>query len=91
MAVLGLFVLPHRRRRAKSEFKRKIAALRSNLMTALSGHFEAESERGRRRLEDTIAPYTRFVRSESERLAGERDALAALSDRVGEMTARVNV
>ena len=89
MAALGLFVLPHRRRRAKSELKQKIAALRSNLMNALSGHFEAESERSRRRLEDTIAPYTRFVRSESERLAGERDALAALSDRVGEITARV--
>jgi len=89
MAALGLFILPHRRRRAKSELKQKIATLRSNLMTALSGHFEAESERGRRRLEDTIAPYTRFVRSESERLAGERNALAALSDRVGEMTARV--
>jgi len=89
MAALGLFILPHRRRRAKLELKQKIAALRSNLMTALRGHFEAESERGRRRLEDTIAPYTRFVRSESERLTGERDALAALSDSVGEMTARV--
>jgi hypothetical protein len=89
MAALGLFVLPHRRRRAKAELKQRISALRSNLMTALSGHFEAESKRGRRRLEETIAPYTRFVRSESEHLAGERDALAALSDRVGEMTARV--
>jgi len=89
MAALGLFVLPHRRRRAKAELKQKIGALRSNLMTALSGHFEAESERGRRRLEETIAPYTRFVRSESERLAGERDALEGLSDRVGEVTAQV--
>jgi len=90
MAVLGLFILPHRRRRAKSELKQKIAALRSELMTALSSHFEAESERGRRRLEDTIAPYTRFVRSESERLTGERDQLKALSERVGEMTARIH-
>jgi len=29
------------------------------------------------------------VRSESERLAGERDQLGNLSERVGEMTARV--
>jgi hypothetical protein len=29
------------------------------------------------------------VRSESERLTGERDQLKALSERVGEMTARV--
>ena len=89
MAALGLFVLPHRRRRAKAELKQKIATLRRELMTALTAHFEREAERGRRRLEETIAPYTRFVRSESERLADERDQLADLSDRVGEMTARV--
>jgi small GTP-binding protein len=89
MAALGLFVLPHRRRRAKADLKRKIATLRRELMTALSAHFEREAERGRRRLEETIAPYTRFVRSESERLTDERDQLGALSDRVGEMTARV--
>jgi len=89
MAALGLFVLPHRRRRAKAELKQKIAALRRELMTALTAHFDREAERGRRRLSETIAPYTRFVRSESERLAGERDQLGNLTEQVGEMTARV--
>jgi small GTP-binding protein len=89
MAALGLFVLPHRRRRAKSELKKKIATLRRELMSALTAHFDREAERGQHRLAETIAPYTRFVRSESERLTGERDELAALSDRIGEMTARV--
>jgi small GTP-binding protein len=89
MAALGLFVLPHRRRRAKAELKRKIATLRRELMAALSAHFDREAERGQRRLAETIAPYTRFVRSESERLAGERDQLGDLSERVGEMTARI--
>jgi small GTP-binding protein len=90
MAVLGLFVLPHRRRRAKAELKQKIATLRRELMAALTAHFEREAERGQKRLAETIAPYTRFVRSESERLAGERDQLGNLSERVGEMTARVD-
>jgi len=89
MAALGLFVLPHRRRRAKSELKQKIAALRRGLMDALTTHFDREAERGRHRLDETIAPYTRFVRSESERLTNERDQLGSLSDRIGEMTARV--
>jgi len=91
MAALGLFVLPHRRRRAKAELKRRIEALRADLMAALSRHFESETERGRRRLSDTIAPYTRFVRSESERLTAERTELQALADRVAEMTERVNI
>ena len=90
MAALGLFVLPHRRRRAKAELKQKIATLRRELMAALTAHFDREAERGQKRLAETIAPYTRFVRSESERLAGERDQLGALTERVGEMTARVN-
>jgi transposase len=90
MAALGLFVLPHRRRRAKSDLKKKIATLRRELMSALTAHFDREAERGQHRLAETIAPYTRFVRSESDRLAGERDELAGLSDRIGEMTARVD-
>ncbi len=89
MAVLGLFVLPHRRRRAKADLKQKISTLRTELMTGLTGHFEKEAERGRHRLEETIAPYTRFVRSESERLEAERKTLTTLTERVGEMTARV--
>jgi small GTP-binding protein len=90
MAALGLFVLPHRRRQAKSDLKLKIATLRRELMGALTAHFESEATRSRRRLEDTIAPYTRFVRSESEKLTAERDELSALSERVGELSARVS-
>ena len=89
MAALGLFVLPHRRRRAKSDLKKKIATLRRELMSALTAHFDREAERGQHRLAETIAPYTRFVRSESERLTGERDDLSGLSDRIGEMSVRI--
>ena len=89
MAALGLFVLPHRRRRAKAEFRSRVAALRAELVKALSRHFEGEAAQRRRRLEETIAPYTRFVRSESERLAAERDTLQDLVNRVDDLKARV--
>lgn len=89
MAALGLFVLPHRRRRAKAEFRSRVAALRAELVKALSRHFEGEAAQRRRRLDETIAPYTRFVRSESERLAAERDTLQDLGNRVDELKARV--
>ena len=59
-------------------------------MDALTTHFDREAARGRHRLDETIAPYTRFVRSESERLAGERDELGSITERVGEMTARID-
>ena len=72
---LGLFILPHRRRKAKAELKGKIAALRTEIMSALRAQFEVEAGRSRTRLANTIAPYTRFVRTESDRLAG-REARA---------------
>jgi small GTP-binding protein len=89
LAVLGLFVLPHRRRRAKAAFSATMAALRARLMEALRAHFATEVEERRQRLAATVAPYTRFVRAESERLTAERDMLHDLSTRVDELQARV--
>ena len=90
MAALGLVVLPHRRRRAKAEFRSKVARLRQDLVAALTTHFESEAAQRRRRLDETIAPYTRFVRSESTRLAAELESLRLLSARVDELKARVD-
>ena len=87
---LGLFILPHRRRTAKAELSRKIAALRSEIMTALRGQFETEAERSRTKLANTIAPYTRFVRTERERLEAERRELTDLAAQVSSLQLRVD-
>jgi hypothetical protein len=75
MAVLGLFVIPARRARAKSELRARIEKLRARLMQALGGQFEREIERSGQRIREAIAPYTRFVRAERDRLEGLRRAL----------------
>jgi small GTP-binding protein len=87
---LGLFILPHRRRRAKAELSAKIGTLRNEIMTALKAQFEAEAERSRRRLADTIAPYTRFVRSETDRLEADRRELTDLGTRLESLQLRVD-
>ena len=86
---LGLFILPHRRRKAKTELKEKIAALRTEIMSALKAQFEVEAGRSRTRLANTIAPYTRFVRTESERLETEKRELEGLAGKVESMKAKV--
>jgi small GTP-binding protein len=88
---LGLFILPYRRRKAKAELKEKIEALRTELMTALQGQFETEAERSRSRLANTIAPYTRFVRTESDRLNTENRELTAMLGEVESLKARVEI
>ena len=66
MAALGLFIIPARRRQAKKEMRTKVKAMRDQLTDSLSTHFTREIERGLQEIKDTIAPYTRFIRSENE-------------------------
>jgi hypothetical protein len=68
LAALGLFILPARRKRAKSELQRQTLELREQLMTGLTAQFERETERSVQRIQEAVAPYTRFVRGERTRL-----------------------
>lgn len=92
LAVIGLLVLPAKRRRAKKELTRKIVLLREELMAALTREFDREVERSVHRIDEAIAPYTRFVRAERTQLdenraslTRDRDALLALKGRVEEL------
>jgi GTP-binding protein EngB required for normal cell division len=82
MAVLGLLILPHRRRAATAELKAAIAAMRNHLMDALKDRFRSEAAGSLSRIRETVAPYTRFVRAERDRLQERQDAVTALRGRV---------
>ena len=45
VAVLGLFVIPAKRRKANQEMTQKVSIMRDQLIKSLSGHFEREMER----------------------------------------------
>ena len=89
LVVLGLAVIPARRRRAKIELQEKIERMRRDLMRSLTARFDEEVAASTSRLEEAIAPYTRFVRAERERLDGERDVLDRLAGDLGDLRARV--
>jgi small GTP-binding protein len=69
IAALGIFVIPARRRAAKSEMKEKVAALSEQLVSTLHSQFEREIERSLERINLATAPYTRFVRAEQNKLS----------------------
>jgi small GTP-binding protein len=75
LAIVGFFILPARRRKAKNELTDKILALRRRLLEILTTEFDREVERSVHRIEEAVGPYTRFVRAEREKLEGLRDAL----------------
>ena len=89
VAALGLLILPHRRQRAKAELKVTIEVLRNQLMTALSSQFEREVARSLSRIDDAVAPYTRFVRAERDSLTRTRDEIQTLADELAKLRVRI--
>ena len=89
MAAIGFFILPAKRSRAKEEMRRKVADVRQRLATALREQFTAEIAKSGERIRESIAPYSRFVRAEKEKLGemeaeltGVTAALASLRQRI---------
>jgi len=89
IAVLGFFILPNRRHEAKKELREKIEALRSHLMTSLTGQFDREIEASLRRIDAAISPYTRFVRAERDRLTAVGDEIKSVQQALVRLRASV--
>ncbi len=89
VAVLGLFVIPLRRQQAKRTLRQKIGAMREQLMEPLSKQFDREVRRNQDRIQDAIAPYTRFVRGERERLEKVDDELHVVQDGLGAVKKKI--
>lgn len=75
VAALGLYVLPARRSKVKNELRNQVNQLRDQLSTAMTRQFETELKNSAQRLRESIAPYTRFVRIEREKLDRMNDDL----------------
>ncbi len=68
VAGLGLFILPRKRKQSRQEFRRRSEELETRLVEVMNEQFDVELERSTMRIRDAIAPYTRFVRAELEKL-----------------------
>ena len=88
LAILGFFVIPFKRKQAKDKFKEKMLLLRTKLLGALNTQFNNERESVITRLKDGVAPYTRYVLSESERIDMAENTLARMRQNISELRAR---
>jgi small GTP-binding protein len=89
VAILGLFVIPARRRKAKADMHARVAAMRLQLTTALRELFTQEFDRSIQRIKDAIAPYTRFVRAERAQLESSQQLLQALQGELARLQDRI--
>ena len=89
LAILGFFVIPFKRKQAKDNFKEKMRLLRTELLDALTAQFNNERESVIARLKDGVAPYTRYVRSERERIDTSEATLVGLRQSLSALRARI--
>ena len=82
IAVLGMFVIPSKRKHAKGQLRERIERMRTDLMGGLRGQFQKEVERSVRSVLEAVAPYTRFVRAESEKLSSVDRELEEINGRL---------
>ena len=89
LSLIGLFLLPARRDKARRELGAKVSALRERLMVSLTASFEAERARAVARVRAAVGPYSAFVHRERQRLAEAGASLAGLGARLEELAAHV--
>ncbi len=77
---LGLYIIPARRKRAKEDFNAKMQELRTRLHTAMQEQFKKELNNALTRVQDSIAPYTRFVRAEQKKTEAMQEQVLQLDN-----------
>jgi small GTP-binding protein len=89
LAAIGFFILPARRQKAKEEMRTKIAAVRARLSTALREQLRKEIERSVDRIRESIAPYSRFIRAEGDKLQAVDQELRDISTSLAALRSRI--
>jgi len=90
VAALGLFVIPARRQSAKKDMAVRVATLRVQLTSAITGQFEKELNQSVQRINEAVAPYTRFVRAEQEKLQQMQTDLSAAQKMQGRLRTEID-
>jgi hypothetical protein len=89
MAALGIFIIPARRRQGKVKMLEKIGTVRTQLAESLRGQFKGEIQRSLEQINEAIAPYTRFVRSEKEKLVQAQRRLQDLRREMDQLKGKI--
>ncbi len=90
MAVLGLFVIPYKRKQAKDRFSEKIVKLRENLNDTLKTTFDREARNAISRMNENIAPYTHFIQNETTRIDGMQESVDEMRKEISMLRSRVD-
>lgn len=80
LAATGVYVIPARRRRLKADFAKRVADLREKLSTALTRQVHAAIAESTEKVNESIAPYRRFIQVQQDQLTEARGELVTAED-----------
>jgi GTP-binding protein EngB required for normal cell division len=80
LAIGGFYVIPRKRRQAKQQFRARIEELRTELLETLARQVHLEIGASTERINEAIAPYRRFVRSQQKHLNELQGELVVTED-----------
>jgi len=69
--------------------RKKIAEVRERLSDALRTQFKKEIDRSTERIRTSIAPYSRFVRAEGEKLEGIENELTSVTSELESLRSKI--
>lgn len=81
---------PGRNPESKKQFDARTRELSDTLSRTLREQFNREIASGKQRLEESLAPYTRFVRIESERVTQVKETLESLREQTRDLRQRID-
>jgi small GTP-binding protein len=81
--LIGYGIIPLQRKRAKKAFNEKMEELQGRLTATMNDQFQKELYNSTNRIEDAIAPYTRFVRAEQQKTT-------EIQSHIGEIDTTIN-
>jgi uncharacterized protein HemX len=80
LAIGGFYVIPRKRRQVKQQFAARIEEMREELLESLTRQVHLEVKNSTGRINEAVAPYRRFVRSQQEQLNQAQGELVATED-----------
>lgn len=89
LAIAGSTIIPRQRKKAIAEFKEHVEVLRTDVKTALAEQLDREVEASLEKVNDTIAPYVRFVEQEREVLEAAAEERKSLREEVDALRRQV--
>lgn len=89
VGALGLGVLPYRRGRIKKQIRAKVEELRGKINSALETQFNTDLSNSVQHVNESIEPYTRFVRTERDKFESLKGELSQMEGTVKDLRTQV--